>query len=620
MKKLLLILLLLISERAYATTYYADPTKSDANSCMAAQAPATAKATLTAAFACVGAAGTDHGGDTVIGTGTFSESLEDKIPSGTNASSVFTFKCLTTLGCTVSRTGTNYNIGFNTASHYIVIDGVVTTGGKGNYFSAVAANTFHDITFSNGEWKNHEVGMGISGSGARNITITNMLIHDIGHTATPCGPGFCHGIYISSNSDHWTVTNSTIYNSGGYGIQLNGTGTDDNTLKNNIIHDTYAGGHTIQSGDRNVIYNTVVYHTGTECVIGFGADDLIYNNTCYQNGLGSNAIGDGASTYGPGNGGINMQSGGGTICTNNLVISATGTALQGCPTSTTNITSGTASAIFTTPGSDFSLIAGASAIDQGTAIALVTTDIIGTTRPQNSVYDVGAYEFVTNVVPPACSFAVCETFDNYTAGTNLSGLSSGNGWTGNWTNVAGTSTVQPAPASGQGGNAANFNGTATYSRTFTGSAATTVRFLMYLTVAGGGAGNGAQTVSIGEASTGSIARITLNTNSDITAWNQTTMMEDIIVDNSSSSQVQTHWYQIDVQFDDIAQPDKYRVSVDYGAFTAWKGLTGTYTAIDKITIDDAATNTHNFYIDAIGGAPSSVTPIPYNMFVAPRIR
>ena len=50
---------------------------------------------------------------------------------------------------------------------------------------------------------------------------------------------------------------------------------------------------------------------------------------------------------------------------------------------------------FTNAGSaDFSLLVTSDAIDAGQTIAGVTDDIIGTSRPQNSVYDIGAYEYV----------------------------------------------------------------------------------------------------------------------------------------------------------------------------------------------------------------------------------
>lgn len=62
-------------------------------------------------------------------------------------------------------------------------------------------------------------------------------------------------------------------------------------------------------------------------------------------------------------------------------------------TGSVNSVAGTAA--FTAPGSNnFTLLAGSPLIDAGTTLAAVTTDIAGTSRPQNSVYDIGAFEKV----------------------------------------------------------------------------------------------------------------------------------------------------------------------------------------------------------------------------------
>jgi hypothetical protein len=53
------------------------------------------------------------------------------------------------------------------------------------------------------------------------------------------------------------------------------------------------------------------------------------------------------------------------------------------------------------PAHNYALAAGAAAIDAGIALAGVTTDRIGTERPQGRAYDVGAYEAVPDVVSGA---------------------------------------------------------------------------------------------------------------------------------------------------------------------------------------------------------------------------
>jgi len=47
---------------------------------------------------------------------------------------------------------------------------------------------------------------------------------------------------------------------------------------------------------------------------------------------------------------------------------------------------------------DFSLQSSSGARDVGVSIPLVTTDYIGLTRPQGSVYDIGAYEYIEDAI------------------------------------------------------------------------------------------------------------------------------------------------------------------------------------------------------------------------------
>jgi hypothetical protein len=57
--------------------------------------------------------------------------------------------------------------------------------------------------------------------------------------------------------------------------------------------------------------------------------------------------------------------------------------------------------LFTNPGAaDFSLRNGSPAIDKGTTVTSVRTDIAGVSRPKGSAFDIGAYEFGSAAAPP----------------------------------------------------------------------------------------------------------------------------------------------------------------------------------------------------------------------------
>lgn len=63
------------------------------------------------------------------------------------------------------------------------------------------------------------------------------------------------------------------------------------------------------------------------------------------------------------------------------------------PTGTGNIGTIEAASFADAINGDYHLVSGSTAINSGTTIAEITTDIAGTSRPQGGVYDMGAYEY-----------------------------------------------------------------------------------------------------------------------------------------------------------------------------------------------------------------------------------
>jgi len=194
------------------------------------------------------------------------------------------------------------------------------------------------------------------------------------------------------------------------------------------------------------------------------------------------------------------------------------------------------------------------------------------------------------------TWSATDNFDSYTAGGNLSGAAGGSGWSGDWSAVTGTITTETAPAGGQGGNAARCNSTAgdaSYQRSFTDVSAGTASIRMRTSdtspandfgviLREGGVGK--MYVLFGKNTAGQIAMFDGGTSTyvDIGAFSADT------------------WYTIDIDFDDAAQPNQYRVRIDGGSWTSWRDVNGSaYTNIDAFNLLDENTNTHTSWWDDI---------------------
>jgi hypothetical protein len=148
----------------------------------------------------------------------------------------------------------------------------------------------------------------------------------------------------------------------------------------------------LYNGDNIQAYNNVVYGNGTKGLSGVAGirvgltttNASVDNNTVY--GQGSNASGI-----------LILSSATGTIIRNNIVYNNPAGHIVDNGINTVlfpsnNIT--TTNPLFVDPANaNFQLQSNSPAIDAGTTLAHVTTDIIGVGRPQGSAYDIGAYEF-----------------------------------------------------------------------------------------------------------------------------------------------------------------------------------------------------------------------------------
>jgi hypothetical protein len=158
------------------------------------------------------------------------------------------------------------------------------------------------------------------------------------------------------------------------GLVVAGNG---HTVTNNLViaQGTQRGRHSagvqiqypsVSSPSNTVIYNNTIYDTDTGIVIAKGTNIIAKNNLLHVRGKNAD-----------------ITSSTGTVMGNNLC--STDDSDAGCSVVTN--TPG-----FITPGSNFRLADGSSAIDRGATILTVTKDRDGRPRPQGATHDIGAFE------------------------------------------------------------------------------------------------------------------------------------------------------------------------------------------------------------------------------------
>jgi hypothetical protein len=324
-------------------------------------------------------------------SGTYAESLNDRIPGGTSWSAPV--KVVAYPGHTVTlkpSSGTINVVAFSRARKYIILEGLILDGTNNTgggiriaYSGSDSTQAAHHIRIKNTEIRNIQ-GSGVSTSnGADFNEFINLRVRDTGLS------GSGHGFYISSNNN--LVEHSQIYNNKKCGIQFYSTngGVNGNIFRYNQLYNNGKGGSTtnpctvglwIGAGSGTLVYNNLVWNNQSSgVVVGGNANNAkVYNNTIYGNGSNGllvrtvlNAVIKNNIVYGNGMPGI-INDGTGTILSNNL----------------------TSNPLFVDPAKgNFKLQAGSPAIDTGEALSEVKDDYVGVSRPQGSHYDIGAYEY-----------------------------------------------------------------------------------------------------------------------------------------------------------------------------------------------------------------------------------
>lgn len=207
-----------------------------------------------------------------------------------------------------------------------------------------------------------------------------------------------HGAYLCPSNG--LVKGNHFHHNSGYGLHLydsahdgcaTGTRVEGNTHHDNCTSGGGCGEMTINHGQQIVVANNLVYNAGgasgpkngIEVSWGTLRDVQVLHNTVYT-AQGGVVISDKSQD---------------TVVRNNLLYRTSGVTDRG--TGTTQQANSTSDPLYVNAAQgDYHLQAGSPALDAGVAVAGVTTDKDGVTRPQGSAPDIGAYERVVTPVPP----------------------------------------------------------------------------------------------------------------------------------------------------------------------------------------------------------------------------
>lgn len=399
--------LALVAPHAQATTYYANAsTGNNSNSCAQAQNPATAKADPMAAVPCLAS------GDTLHLTGTFTGSTARiyetavTVPNGT-AGNPTIIEGEGAEGCALAHTCST----------------ILRPTSAATNFESASYLTIRKIEFDGTNHASDDSCVRFGGSGegvGGNIILQDVEVHHCSDQAVFFKPGYSivlldrvnlhhagqagnlegHGCYCSG--DNTTIQYSSLHDNGLPGSAINSYGaqffTDEGSpldkVNNAVVHhnSVYAnrGGGIAIDGDDALIYNNLIYGQleGDGIDTGYSGSlrALIYNNVIYNNpsyGIRVGAFGSGNNS---------------SLINNHVVGNSTNVVIESGTTGVTQTTNRTTGSITdcTVSTSDFSHKSGSLCVDAGTTVGAVTTDYIGTSRPQNGAFDIGAYEYIVS--------------------------------------------------------------------------------------------------------------------------------------------------------------------------------------------------------------------------------
>lgn len=376
----------------------------DSRSCVTASNILTPKLTVMAGVGCATAANGDtvyiRGGSYASIPGNNIDAQRFPVASGTSWANAVTISGYPGETVTINVASNYGGIGLSDsgpspAAHYIIIQDLHFNkgggAGEGVYIYTAHHIRMQRIDLYGGTGSNN---FGVhAAQGSDYIELLDSTIHDVGDTSGGLTDGHC--IYWTSSNS--LILRNTVYNCGGYGIHLYG--------------DVLVGNHNYPSND--LVEGNYVHHVGTHggtaygIVVSWGQDNIVRNNVVVRNPGGISLYSYSTRTLAYNNTvafntpyeGIMSQyyTVAPTITQNIVYSNAAGNIVDygggtGAPTLSNNVTVDPHFTDFTK--NDFSLTAAsAAALNIAACPSGVTIDYLGTSRPQGSNCDAGAYEY-----------------------------------------------------------------------------------------------------------------------------------------------------------------------------------------------------------------------------------
>lgn len=423
MKKLFFIFFLLVwAYEAKAATKFVRKTGADgARTC-----------TNTGADACLTIAygiGKLSAGDTLdIGAGVYIESIDDSVvtlPNSGSWSNPTTIKKdpNAAVDSVILRPTSTVNGTISLShSHFVIFDGLQIDNNNlasGDHNNADVYGTSSSIKIINSNLLNSNLHGIIIKDQATDVSILTSKIHDTRGGCAAIGPGLCHGIYQEGTNA--VLDGNEIYNIiSGAGIhQYNGgVGNLSGIYRNNRIHNTGIG-MLLWDGGASEVYNNLIWSNLDAIWVGQNSSGLkIYENTIWNN-TGGQGLGCVYATVA-------------TTVRNNICYANAGGDLLGVGSFTqSGNTFNATDPLFasTTPGNAnfLKLSTGSPAINNGADLGVTyNRDINGVLRPQETGWDIGAFEYEGTVPEPSGVFVTGPTssprFSINASSTQLSGI------------------------------------------------------------------------------------------------------------------------------------------------------------------------------------------------------